>query len=799
METQVKLTCCHCGEPCSNNDINMGEEVFCCVGCKSVYSILHQHNLTDYYCLNEKPGNTMVHVNKSKFNFLDDESIHQKLISFKNAEQTRVEFFLPQIHCSSCLWLLEHLHKLHEGIMSAEVNFNEKKVKVAFRQQAISLRQVAELLTSIGYEPHITLQDYEEADHAPNRRKDIVKLGLVGFCFANIMLISFPEYLGLDLVSNPKLASVLRFANLTLALPVFFYGAWEFFVNAWVGIKQRFLNIDAPISLAILMTFGRSLYEIISQTGAGYLDSMSGIVFFMLIGRGLQKKTFTNLKFNRDYKSYFPIAVTIIRDGIEHITKIQEVQEGDVLRVQHQEIIPVDSLLSSKSADIDYSFVTGENETTKINTGEIIYAGGKVAGPQLEVIAVKPFSQSHFTGLWNNQAFTDEEKPKANFVELISRYFSLVLLMISVSGFVYWKIMEPANAWNAMTAVLIVACPCTLLLASSYTYGFIIDWFSREGMFVKSSNSIDKLINVDHVVFDKTGTISEISKQEIIHFALNSNANDLINVISVMKHSTHPLSKMIVEQYKALQQADVHHIKEIPGQGIEAWFDEQHIKIGKASFANVNESAVAGSHVYYSIDGEKQGVFVVKNHLRSGVEEMIHRLKDYQVSLLSGDTSASFEQMKHIFPENSTLLFQQSPQQKLDYIKSLQEKHQKVLMIGDGMNDAGALKQSDVGVSVVQNYFSFSPASDAILNSDKVAHLLNFMQAAKSAKRLIVGTFIYSLFYNAIGLSIAVSANLKPVVAAILMPASSISVILIAFLGTQWIHQKYFKPSKSRN
>lgn len=794
MNSQINILCSHCGENCPDDSIQLNELNFCCTGCKSVYSILNQHQLSNYYCLNEMPGHSMNETHTSKFQYLDDASIVSKLISFKNSQQTQIDFFIPQIHCSSCLWLLEHLYKLHEGIITSEVNFNEKKVRLSFDHNIISLKQVVELLSSVGYEPLITLQDYDEKEIKPDRRKGYVKLGLVGFCFANIMMISFPEYLGMSVKSDPLLSVFFRYANLVLALPVFFYGASDFFKTAWQGIKQRFLNIDVPISLAILITFVRSVYEVINQSGSGYFDSMSGIVFFMLIGRGLQQKTFNNLKFNRDFKSYFPIAVSLIQDKVEVSTKIQDVKEGDVLKVLRNEIIPVDCMLSSRMADIDYSFVTGENDIQSTAAGELIYAGGKVHSPQIDVICVKPFSQGHFTSLWNNQIFKTEENQKASFVEVISRYFSLVLMVIAALSFTYWYFVNPANSWNALTAVLIVACPCTLLLASSYTYGFMIELFAKEGMFVKNSQAIDSLNEINHIIFDKTGTISTVNQQEVKFVPASHHEKDLEVLLGIMKHSSHPLSERVCKFFSKIKTEDILHSKEIDGQGIEAWHHEQHIKIGSAKFVGVNEvHNESNSIVYYSFDHHREGYFMISNTIKEGVEEMIKHLKSYRLSLLSGDTAALQSQMQKIFPEESQLLFRQSPQQKLDFVQQKQKQGEKVLMIGDGINDAGALKQSDLGISVVENYFSFSPASDVILHADKVAVLDKFIFASKAAKRLIVGTFIYSLLYNVIGLSIAVSAHLKPVVAAILMPASSISVIFIAFLGTQFIFKKYFK------
>ncbi len=796
MKVQYKVSCYHCGEDCIDETIQFHNKSFCCVGCKSVYSILNQHQLDGYYCLNENPGNSFAPINEAKFQFLDDPTVADKIISFKNEKQTQVQLYLPHIHCSSCLWLLENLHKLNEGIISSQVNFGEKKVSISFYHQLLSIRKLAELLASIGYEPYITLQDYDKKSAAPKSRKTAIKLGLAGFCFANIMLISFPEYLGLEYQDNALLLTILRYTNLFLSLPIVIYGAQEFYQNAWSSLKHRFLNIDAPIALAISITFIRSVYEIVSNTGAGYLDSMSGIVFFMLIGRSLQHKTHTNLKFNRDFQSFFPISVTVIKDHAEIVTRVQDIKEEDLLELHHQEIIPIDCMLSSRAAEIDYSFVTGENEIVKLKTGELIYAGGKIMNTAVEVIAVKEFSQNSFTELWNNQIFKKSSNKHADFIDTISKYFALVLLCIAFSAFIYWQYVNPENAWNAMTAVLIVACPCTLLLASTYTFGFIIELFAEEGLFVKNPSTLININKINHIVFDKTGTLSDANQQNIKLQSQNCGQYDIDLVISALKQSTHPLSKVIANNYPGAEKFEIANIKETEGQGLEAWYCDAYIKIGKAEFIGIDEiNHALGSCIYFSIDNSKTGYFEVSHIIKNGIEGLINKLKPFKLSLLSGDNVTSATQMKSLFPQGSEILFQQTPQQKLDHIKHLQAGHQVVMMVGDGINDAGALKQSDVGISIVNNSFSFSPASDAILNASQVSNLYRFIGATKDVKNLIIGTFIYSLIYNTIGISIAVSANMKPVLAAILMPASSISVILIAFVGTKWIHKKHFGTS----
>ena len=276
---EKKIHCYHCGEVCITTGIQQDEKPFCCEGCKMVYQVLNKHALCEYYNLNENPGITQrVKLRKDKFAYLEDPAIHSSLISYKDDKQVHVNFYLPQMHCSSCLYLLENLHRLEPGIVSAKVNFTRKEADIVFLVKETTLRKVVELLTRIGYEPYISLRDLKDKRPAINKSM-LYQLGVAGFCFGNIMLMSFPEYLGID-ASEALLRGVFRWMNFVLAIPVFLYSALPFYQSSWKSLQHKFLNIDAPIALAIIITFIRSAWEVLSGTGGGYFDSMSGIVFF---------------------------------------------------------------------------------------------------------------------------------------------------------------------------------------------------------------------------------------------------------------------------------------------------------------------------------------------------------------------------------------------------------------------------------------------------------------------------------------------------------------------------------------
>lgn len=791
MDTLTELTCFHCGDTCTDRTIILEDKHFCCGGCKSVYLLLNRNNLDHYYCLNTTPGSAMRAVQPEQFRFLEEPAIARRLITFSNKEQSQATFYLPGIHCSSCLWLLEHLGRMHEAILDSRVNFAAKELSVSFLHDSISLKQVAELLTAIGYEPYITT---EEAEAKPattySARKAAYKLGITGFCFANIMLISFPEYLGLEAFTAPQLATFFRYVNLLLALPVVGYGAREFFTNAWYSFRQRYINIDAPIALAITVTFSRSVYEILSGTGAGYLDSMSGIVFFMLLGRTLQNRTYSTLRFNRDYQSYFPVAVTVLQGEQETVRSIKEIEADDRLLLHHQEVVPTDCILSKGQAEIDYSFITGEEAPEQVAIGGLIYAGGKVNGAGIEVIAVKAFSQNSFTRLWNNEIFAAGKSDRKSLSEHISRYFSLCVLLIATAAWCYWQYTDPAYAWNAFTAVLIVACPCALLLTTTFTYGHLIRHFSESGFFVKNARTLEQMAIADCIAFDKTGTITETRGGAAEAAYLDWTADEKNAILSLLSQSAHPLSKAICQTFPGFRKHAVKHYRELAGKGIEGIVEGRSIRAGSAQYVQAPGTATTDSNVWISVDGVIKAHFRFANNLRSGIQELLHRLRSYKMILLSGDNESSKARMQQLFPQGTALYYQCSPQQKLERIQALQNQGHKVLMVGDGLNDAGALQQSDAGIAVMQDSFTFSPACDAIIQAGQTRNLDRYLKMARQSRRLILGGFGYSLLFNLAGLFFAVSGELSPMIAAILMPASSFGIMMIAYTGVKIITRK---------
>ena len=764
-----------------------------------MYLLLSENNLCSYYDFDKNPGlKAKGKFVSERFAYLDDESTAKKIIQYSSETQTNVTFQLPQMHCSSCIYLLENLHRINPAITKSQTNFQRKEVFIIFNPQLISLRKVVELLAFIGYEPEISLKDASKKETHPYDRKQIYKIGVAGFCFSNIMMLSFPEYFSSGNIEQPGLKQTFTWLIFALSLPVLFYSANGFFISAWKGFRQKFLNIDAPIALATLVAFSRSYYEIITGTGAGFLDSGTGIVFFMLVGRWFQNKTYDSLSFERDYKSYFPLGVTVIKNQEEKNIPVTQLLKGNRVIIRNEEMIPADAVLIQGKGNIDYSFVSGENTPVEKKIGDAVFAGGKQIGSAIQLEIVKDVSQSYITQLWNNDTFNAPKNKAQSFIHPWSRYFTLALFSIAACTVIFWWINNPANIFPPLTAVLLVACPCSLLLSATFTYGNMLRIFGKNKLYLKNANVIEALGSINTIVFDKTGTITQGHTSEVLYKGTPLTEKEKSAIKNVAAQSSHPLSK-IIAGYLSTQNEHlltVESFKEFTGKGIEGIVNNMTVKMGSAAFIGENNPGLVsydtGSHVHLLMNNTHMGSFSVSNHYRPGLGQTVHQIKDqqYELHVLSGDHNAEKNNLQQLFGKDTILHFQQSPQQKLSYIQSLQSQHKNVLMLGDGLNDAGALMQSNVGIAVSDNTAQFTPACDAILDGTCVNKLDKFLQFARAGKKIVTASFILSIIYNVVGLSFAVSAQLSPMLAAILMPASSISIVLLVTLLSNIVAKK---------
>jgi len=780
-----KLHCYHCGNDCEEEFAGPDEKVFCCNGCREVYSILSQSGLSNYYTFNKHPGATKDKLNP-RFDYLKEPDIAKDLIDYADDKFTIVTFYIPAIHCSSCIWLLEHLNKLDPAIHYSRVDFLRKQVNIRFDNNITNLHSVVALLDSIGYEPLISLQDVIKKQTVGSKDNLVKKIAVAGFCFGNVMLLSFPEYLGISHYEQ-SFRYFFGLLNLAFCVPIVAYCGTDYFRSAWANLKNRILNIDFPLALGIAVLFLRTAFEILSHNGSGFADTCCGLVFFLLIGKFVQRKTYYHLSFERDYRSFFPVAVQVTdENGAERSVSLADIKVGQRILIRNNEIIPADAILLKGDARIDFSFVTGESVPINKVLGEVIYAGGRQTGEAIELEVVKPVSQSYLTRLWNNEAFTlTQQNRTKTFSETISKYFTIVLLAVAFGSLFFWLPTDFHRALSAFTAVLIIACPCALALSTPFTMSAALSILDKNLFYLKNTAVVEQLAHIDTIVFDKTGTITVAGADRIIlHGDITAYQKQLI--YSVCANSGHPLSRLICQYWEGTQRLGTSSYFETPGKGITATIDNHLVDVGSRLFIKggfQSKSNTDTTEVHLRIDQQYIGFFSIKQQYRDGLEIINSLGKTYNIYLLSGDHGHEREALSGMFNPD-LMFFEKSPQDKLDFIKNQQERGRKVMMIGDGLNDAGALKQSDLGIAITDNVNNFSPGSDAILDGRALSRLPQFFKFSKDTLRVVYGSFCISLSYNVVGLSYAVSGKLSPLIAAILMPLSTVTIISFTSIAT---------------
>jgi Cu+-exporting ATPase len=798
-EFEKQINCYHCGDVCNEDDIKIDDKYFCCNGCMTVHQLLSNSDMEEYYKQINFDGKTGKRVKFGEYDFLDDEKIKTSLLDFTIEDKSKVTFYLPQVYCSACIYIIENLTKLDNGILESKVNFLKKETSILFNNNDTSLKKIVELLTSIGYRPQLNLADINKPKKNSGNKSLFIKIGIAGFCFGNVMLLALPDYFAGGLL-EPSIKHFFGYLTLFLGLLVL-YASSDYFKSAYTSLRVNHISIDLPISIGVVVLYLRSFYDIVSYSGSGFIDSLAALIFFLLVGKSFQQKTYYHLSFDRNYTSYFPLSVIMVKDGREKFVPVLNVKIYDRLIIRSNEIIPTDSILISDHAEIDYSFVTGESRPVSIKQGDRIYAGGKQTAGSITVETIKNFNQSYLTELWNRDIFSKNSKKSVTAItDRVAKYFTIAILIIGFAAFFYWIPTDISRAFNSLTSVLIIACPCALALTVPFTFGTALRVYAKNQFYLKNDLIIEKLSNIKKIVFDKTGTLTYHNTSDLKYQGEKLNDLELQYIKSVAKNSTHPLSMIIANNINS-EISTVNNYQEISGSGIEAVIDNINIRLGSYRWLknitgmtldfSEKKNLFRESSVFVSINNHLKGSFIISSKYRDGIRYFISELEnDYKIAVISGDNDSERENLENILTDKSEIHFNQLPEEKFNYITKQVIENSGIMMVGDGLNDIGALQASDVGIAITENTANFTPGSDAILLGDKLNKLPQFMKFSRKAMKTVKLCFKISLFYNVIGLSYAVQGHLSPVIAAILMPVSSITVVLFTVLKVKYDSKK---------
>jgi len=773
--------CQHCGNP-----VPFGLADFCCSGCETVYTLLYRKGLDRYYALADTPGLTP-QEDPTHYEFLEDPALNDRLHDFQIADRAGITLSIPSIHCAACVWLLENLYQIHDGIGLSEVNLNKRQVRIQYNNKTLTLPELARFLDGLGYPPVFTLIDTDQTNEPSQTRPLLIRLGVAGFCFGNIMLFTFPFYLGLTPAASPQAWS-FSLLSLALSIPVLLYSADVYWKAAIRDLKARRLGIDVPITLGLIALLGASLADVFLYQKEGFFDSLAGLVFLLLCGRVFQQKTFERMVFDRDYRSYFPISATRIVNDAEESCALDALNPGDTIRVRHGELIPADGTLSATNTTIDYSFITGEAEPVDAHQGDTLHAGGRINGAPATLTLTRSVSQSYLTSLWNQNADGPDEQ--RSITDRLSPWFTATILVIATVAAAVWVSLNPAQAPFVFAAVLIVACPCALALSAPFVHGQALRLLGTHGIYLRNGNVLERLSAIRAILFDKTGTLTAGYDTDFV--TPEPVDADSMNVIrNAASLSTHPLCRALVTADLTTLEFDTW--TETPSQGIHATYNTTSIRLGKTAWLNEHNITTptlshTGSTIAVAINNHYVGTFVINPHFRTNLSTLLNTLrKGFSLALVSGDRQESAAQLEPYADHFSQIHMATPPHRKAELVEQQQNLGKPVMMIGDGLNDSAALRSSDVGVVVSDDTANFCPASDIIVKAESLPQLPALFTFAKRSSNLTRTCIALSLAYNVVGISIAVSGHLSPLVAAILMPLSSITIISTALLGTRFL------------
>lgn len=784
----LPLRCAHCGDPCLSGCVTDADLTFCCAGCRSVHLILQVNNLCDYYAIDRKAGLSMRHANadESRYSILEDYHTAQRQISWAQGSQIKAQFGIPSIHCASCIWLLDQLHKFDQGIRSSDVDFLRKTIYVEFDATQTSLKKIALLLSSLGYEPELNAERGNGDAGAVHRsaiRRLYMRIGVAGFAAGNIMMFSIARYLAGEGGLAPSLGLLFNILSIVLSVPVLLFAASPWFTSAFAALRRRRINLDVPVALGISVLFVRSITDISLGLGEGFLDSFAGLVLFLLVGRLFHQKAFDAVSFDRTYRSFFPLSVRIEKRGEQRITPIDDVHAGDTIVARNGEIIPCDSILISPAAYIDYSFVTGESTPIESVGGSVVHAGGKVTGKSARLAATAPASQSHLASLWERYGRHTERRSYTDLSDRFGARFTVIAVSIAVAGFMAW-LPDVGAALNVFTAVLIIACPCALTIAVPVTLGTAMGVLGRKNIFIKNTGTLLELSKSDTIVFDKTGTLTE-PLGTITFSGRDLSEEEWSSIRGVASQSIHPMAQSIAA---GEPQTDVDSVYEEIGQGIEGRCNDHYVRLGTRQFVACEGEADDGTHI--SINGEYVGSFTIQSKLRDGMHEMVDELryvssdKPLLTLVATGDSERDRAVLSSLFG-NHQMAFRLSPEDKVHTIEDLQRLGRTVMMVGDGLNDAAAMGFANVSVAVTNNASTLVPACDVVMPAKALHKLPAILRFAAEMTIVIKMNLVFTIAYNMIGLTLALSGLLTPILTAIMMPVSSLVVVGLSVGGAR--------------
>ncbi len=791
--------CSHCSLPVPSSLVEEGSEhQFCCLGCKTVFGMIHAEGLGAYYDLrSEDDERAPAAVGSSSYQELDDPTFVTQHCQARPDGLMATELYLEGVHCSACLWLVEKSLERVDGVAEARLNFAQARLKVLWRPDQVPLSTIAGQLAKIGYPPHPARLGTRDVGKEEERRL-LIRLGLAGAVSGNVMLMAFALYGGWVSGMAEEHWTLFRWGSLFASLPAVLYSGWPFYRSAYNGLRNRVLHMDLPISIGVLAGFFSGAYNTVVGKGEVYFDSVCALIFLLLVGRLLQLRQQRRASESSEllYALTPSTARRLGEDGEARRVPLQAIEVGDLIEVRAQETVATDGVVESGRSALDLSLLSGESMPVEVKKHDQVW-GGTVNLQDTLVVRVSHAVRDSRVGRIADMV-ADASRNRAPVVQLADRvagWFVAIVLLLAMVTFAAWSIIAPEHALDHSVALLIVSCPCALGLATPLAITAAIGKAARRGILARSGAALEALGRLKGGVlyFDKTGTLTH-GRMEVVAFVGPEWVRPL--VAAAEKGSNHPVGRALTQAFEGATQPEATDLETVSGGGITATVDGRALIIGSPKFvrsqalldssfeAHVQAwSQDALTPVWIAVDGRVVAAAGLADRLRSEAKASVDALgkQGFEVHILSGDHPSVVHSVGRALGIPAQRCHGgQSPEDKLQRVQAA-AADKDVVMVGDGVNDAAALAAATVGVAVHGGAETCFAAADVFLQRPGIGTLTALVQGARRTTRTIRNNIIFSLVYNTVGAGLAMTGVLNPLVAAVLMPISSLVVVTNSF------------------
>jgi len=778
--------------PCTHCHLEFDESVmikepekpelnFCCNGCQGVYHLLKDDGLDSFY---DKLGNNKLAkplaIGDDSSNF-DMESFVSRYIKKTEEGFNRVDLIIEGIHCAACIWLNEKVLNEMPGIVEVNINFTNNKAKIIWDEDIIKLSQIIDKIRSIGYNAYPYNRTDSEIQATKNKKDFFLRMSIAIFASMNIMMIDVAKYSGYFTGIDPEMLRMIHMAEFIFASPVLFYSGWIFFRGAYYGLKNKIINMDFLVSAGATLTYIYSLYVLFGGAGDSYFDSVAMIITFVLVGKYLEvlgKKSAVDTM--DKIKSQIPLEATIIVEDGKKVVSLDEINIDDIIEVKTGEKACVDGIVTSGYSSFDESSISGESLPLSKKIGDKIFSGTINTEAVIRYKATKNYANSTLNHIVELLEDSLNSKPKIeDTTQSMSKYFSIMILSLALATFTGWYFYEGTFEKSLIVgiSVIIIACPCALALATPIASLIGISWLTKEGLLFKDAKFIETFAKIDAIVFDKTGTLTT-GKLSVKAIPLSLTKDELNMLYSLSDSSTHPVSVAIKQyletSFENLKHLELDNIEQIPAFGIQAFYNDNVIYGGRLD----NNIEYTTTIYHFTVNDKLLATFELEDHLRDDALETIQYFKNQNIKtvLCSGDNEITVSKIADEVGVDHHLA-KMSPIAKADYIRSLRDSGQKVVMVGDGINDSLALSRADISIAMGNGADIAIAISDIVILNDQLSGITKSYYISKRTFKFIKQNLMISLIYNIVTIPIAMAGFIIPLVAALSMSLSSLLVV----------------------